>query len=109
MSNNNAVAALQYSNLEELLNAIGVMQFFGSANWSLTISGLRIQGGRTNTIAANATQTIAFNEGFPQQCSQVILTALGTAGTAGATPDQNGFVLHNGGVASSYMWVAFGT
>lgn len=109
MSNNNAIAPLQDASRKDLEDATGVMKFFGSSGWSLTISGLRQQGGVTGTVAAGASLNVSFNEGFPQQCMQVQLTSIGIAAYAGVTANQNGFVIHNGPVAASYMWDAYGT
>jgi len=107
--NNNALAGLQYSSVEELLNAMGVAQFPGADNFYITISGILIQAGVTGSIPASGTVAVPYNVGYPQRCMGVILTPRSAAGSAAANPGQNSFTLVNGSVANQYTWLAWGT
>jgi hypothetical protein len=89
----NSVPRFGRARLEDIQEAIGIVRFNGEKEWNLTISGLIIQGGYTETAGA-----VAFDPALPKQ----ILFLNHSAG-AGTIISITGFTAPGAG-----YWLAIG-
>lgn len=109
MSNTNAILPFFGSNLQELVDTIGITQFPTGTSWFQTIGGLLIQGNFIDSVGSSIT-AIPFYPAYPTQVLGVWTQVVGGVGNNAHvdTITLEGFTLHSGGAPRSYYWWAIG-
>lgn len=110
MSNINSIPPYSVSNLQDLVDAIGITQFTSEKNWHHTIAGILIQGGFLQSVGSGVTLVVPFNVGFPKQVLGVWPQPIGTSllGHSINNITTAQFELVNDAVVRDFYWFAIG-